>query len=742
MSEDLVNLEVDGVAVKARKGQMLIQVTDADGIYVPRFCYHEKLSIAANCRMCLVEVEKAPKPMPACATPVVEGMKVFTKSPKAMAAQKATMEFLLINHPLDCPICDQGGECELQDLAMGFGRDISRYAERKRVVKDKNLGPLVSTDMTRCIHCTRCVRFGQEIQGIQELGTVGRGEFMQISTWIEKSVDHELSGNIIDLCPVGALNNKPYRYRARSWEMTQHALVSPHDCVGTNLYGHVLRGRLMRVVPRANEAINETWIADRDRFSCEGLYSEDRARHPLVKQDGEWREVDWETALDAAASGLKNVVDVHGAGQLGVLATPLSTLEELYLAARLARGLGTEHIDHRLRRVDFRDQAGDPVAPLLGCTIAELGEASAILLVGCNVRMEVPLIAHRVRRAAVRNGATVALINPRRYDLKFTATQLVSNGFGMAQHLAGVLLAAANSAGRSVPANLTQAVAGVQPTAEHERLAGALANGERRVVLLGAIAQNHVAYSELRALATAVAAATGASLGYLPEGGNAVGACLAGAVPHRGAGGRPVRVPGMPANEMLRTGLKGYVLVGPIEDADLPARVGDDSAFGSAECVVALTPFAGEQVRRVATVILPIAAFAETSGTWVNVEGTWQSVPGAALPPGAARPGWKVLRVLGNLLGVAGFDYASSEEIRDELKRELGEFSSDVSRAEGYRAGHINGVDTVREVGIYDVDAIVRRSRPLQETVDAHAAAGATGANIAAGPNAVAGATG
>ncbi len=417
MSEDLVNLEVDGVAVKARKGQMLIQVTDADGIYVPRFCYHEKLSIAANCRMCLVEVEKAPKPMPACATPVVEGMKVFTKSPKAIAAQKATMEFLLINHPLDCPICDQGGECELQDLAMGFGRDISRYAERKRVVKDKNLGPLVSTDMTRCIHCTRCVRFGQEIQGIQELGTVGRGEFMQISTWIEKSVDHELSGNIIDLCPVGALNNKPYRYRARSWEMTQHPLVSPHDCVGTNLYGHVLRGRLMRVVPRANEAINETWIADRDRFSCEGLYSEDRARQPLVKQDGEWREVDWETALDAAASGLKKVVDVHGAGQLGVLATPLSTLEELHLAARLARGLGTEHIDHRLRRVDFRDQAGDPVAPLLGCTIAELGEASAILLVGCNVRMEVPLIAHRVRRAAVRNGATVALINPRRYDL-------------------------------------------------------------------------------------------------------------------------------------------------------------------------------------------------------------------------------------------------------------------------------------------------------------------------------------
>ena len=334
MSEELVNVEIDGVARKARKGAMIIQVTDAEGTYIPRFCYHEKLSVAANCRMCLVEVEKAPKPMPACATPVMEGMKVFTRSPRAIAAQKATMEFLLINHPLDCPICDQGGECELQDLAMGYGRDVSRYAERKRVVKDKNLGPLVSTDMTRCIQCTRCVRFGEEIAGIQELGTVGRGELMQISTYVEQSVDHELSGNIIDLCPVGALNNKPYRYRARAWEMTQHPLVSPHDCVGSNLYGHVLRGRLMRVVPRANEEINETWIADRDRFSCEGLYTEDRARSPMQKIDGEWREVDWETALANAAAALRKVVDQHGAGQIGFLVAPGATLEEHALAAQ------------------------------------------------------------------------------------------------------------------------------------------------------------------------------------------------------------------------------------------------------------------------------------------------------------------------------------------------------------------------------------------------------------------------
>jgi NADH-quinone oxidoreductase subunit G len=652
---------------------------------------------------------------------------IITDSETVKKAREGVLEFLLINHPLDCPICDQGGECELQDLAMGYGRDISRYAERKRVVKDKNLGPLVSTDMTRCIHCTRCVRFGQEIQGIQELGTVGRGEFMQISTWIEKSVDHELSGNIIDLCPVGALNNKPYRYRARAWEMTQHPLVSPHDCVGTNLYGHVLRGRLMRVVPRANDAINETWIADRDRFSCEGLYTDDRARQPLVKQGGEWREVDWETALDAAASGLREVVQAHGPQQLGVLGSPISTLEELYLATRLARGLGTENIDHRLRRVDFRDQGGDPVAPLLGCTIAELGAANAILLVGCNVRMEAPLIAHRVRKAAIRAGTSIGLINPRRYDLKFAATQLVSNGLGMVQHLAGVLLAASRSSGRAVPENLAQVVEGVQPSAEHERLAAALGGGERHVILLGAIAQNHVAFSELRALAAAIADVTGATLGYVPEGGNAVGASLAGTTPHRGAGGRPVRSPGLPASEMLNARLKGYLLVGPIEGADLSTPARGESAFGAAQCVVALTPFADEHVRSNATVILPIAAFPETSGTWVNVEGTWQSVPGAAAPPGSARPGWKVLRVLGNLLNLTGFDYTSSDEIRDELKHELGEFQREEHRPNLYRASRVNGVDNVREVGIYDVDAIVRRSRPLQETVDAHASARVNG---------------
>ena len=715
MSEETVNIEIDGVAVKAPKGAMIIQATDARGAYVPRFCYHEKLSIAANCRMCLVEVEKAPKPLPACATPVAEGMKVFTKSPKAIAAQKATMEFLLINHPLDCPICDQGGECELQDLAMGYGRDVARYTERKRVVKDQNLGPLVSTDMTRCIHCTRCVRFGQEIAGIPELGTVGRGDRMQISTYIEKSVDHELSGNIIDLCPVGALNNKPYRYRARAWEMTQHPLVSPHDCAGTNLWGHVLRGRLMRVVPRANEAINETWIADRDRYSCEGLYADDRAQKPMVKEAGVWREADWETALEAAAKGLQQLVREQGAGRLGVLVSPSVTVEEAYLAARIARGLGSENVDHRLRRQDFRDQAGDPPAPVLGLPIADLERAAAVLLVGCDLRREVPIIAHRIRKGAVQRGTRVAFVNPKPVDVLFPVeANLTSNGFGMARHLAALLAVALGAAGRPVPAALGAALEGVVPGEVHERFAAMLRQDGLRVILLGALAERHAAYSEIRALATALAEATGATLGFLPEGANAVGASLAGAVPHRGVGGRPLARPGLAAGDMIAARLPAYLLVGGLESADL-AGSQVDAALQAAQCVVALTPYASEEQRANSTVILPVAAFAETSGTWVNVEGRWQSVAGAARPPGEARPAWKVLRVLGNLLGLAGFEYLGSEEVRDELRRLLDEVPA-AGVASAFVPGRLASLDATREVGLYAVDAVVRRSAPLQAT--------------------------
>ncbi len=525
--------------MKARKGENIIRATDREGVYVPRFCYHDKLPVAANCRMCLVEVEKAPKPLPACATPVAEGMKIYTHSVKAIGAQRSVMEFLLINHPLDCPICDQGGECELQDLAVGFGRDISRFVERKRSVKDKNLGPLVSTDMTRCIHCTRCVRFGQDIAGIQEMGATGRGENMEIGTFIEHSVDHELSGNIIDLCPVGALNSKPFRYRGRGWEMTQVPLVSPHDGMGTQIYGHVLRGRLMRVVPRPCEEINETWIADRDRFSYEGVYSEDRLLAPQMRQaDGSWSEVEWDVALAAAAQGLAGAA--HDAPGVGLLAHPSSTLEELYLLARLAEGLGSANIDHRLRQRDFRDQASDALAPALGLPIAEVDQLDALLVVGCNLRHELPILAHRVRKASLR-GARISFINPARFDYFFAvAHSVLSPPAQQVADLAAVLVAVL--AGASAPAQLGALLTGVTPTDEHRAIAVQLKSGARRAIWLGALAARSNRYSELRALGRALAAASGASYGELAEGGNAAGAYLAGAVlPHRVAAGVAAR---------------------------------------------------------------------------------------------------------------------------------------------------------------------------------------------------------
>ncbi|MGE0114105.1 MAG: NADH-quinone oxidoreductase subunit NuoG [Steroidobacteraceae bacterium] len=718
-AQDLVNIEVNGQPVQARKGQMLIQATDASGHYVPRFCYHEKLPIAANCRMCLVEVEKAPKPLPACATPVAEGMKIFTKSPKAIAAQKAVMEFLLINHPLDCPICDQGGECELQDLAMGFGRDISRYAERKRVVKDKDLGPLVSTDMTRCIHCTRCVRFTSEIQGFQELGTCGRGEHVEIGTFIEKSVEHELSGNIIDLCPVGALNNKPYRYSARAWEMTQQPLVSPHDSVGTNLYAHVLRGRVMRVVPRANEDINETWIADRDRYSYEGLYSDDRLSKPLLREGNDWREVDWETALNRAAETLSALVRQHGGSQLGALVAPTATLEEAYLTQRIARALGSSNIDHRLLRADFSDQEFDPPFPWLGGSIAELEQASSVLLIGSNLRKEAPLLAHRIRKAAVKRGAQVAFINAHTYQYLFpVSAYLASNGLGMSEHLAAVVAAAVQTSGATVPRTVSALVAQAQGQVNdtHRALAAQLSSGERRLILLGALAQRDGAFAQLRALAAALAQMTGAQLGYIADGGNTVAAHLAGAVPHRGVGGQSLNVSGLNVIDMLAARLKAYVLVGSIEAQDLPADA--VANLRAADCVIALSSYAS--ARDYADIILPIGTFAETSGSYVNLEGRWQSVPGAARPVGESRPAWKVLRVLGNLLNLPAFDYLSSEQVRDELQAKLGVVTPDNAYANGAALSR-NSIVAAREIAIYGGDAIVRRATALQLTHDAQA---------------------
>lgn len=715
MSDDIVNIEVDGKPVEARQGQMVIEVTDSIGAYVPRFCYHEKLSIAANCRMCLVDIEGAPKPTPACAQPVNEGMKVFTKSPRAIAAQKATMEFLLINHPLDCPICDQGGECELQDLAMGYGRDVSRYNDRKRVVKDKDIGPLVSTDMTRCIHCTRCVRFGEEIQGFPQLGTIGRGENVKISTFVEQNVDHELSANIIDLCPVGALNNKPYRFSARAWEMEQRATISPHDCVGSNLYAHVLRGTVKRIVPRDNEAINEAWISDRDRFSYAAIYSPDRLTVPRIKDGEEWRDIEWSDAL-AHAAGVLTAAD---GDKLGFIASPAATVEEGYLLSQLAGHLGTANIDHRLNRRDLSDQGNDPVYEGLGCGIDEVEQQGAVLVVGSNIRNEAPIIAHRLRKAAL-SGAKVSFANSKEYEYFFAVADYVS-GNGLVELLAGVAVAAGAKSDA-----ISDICSGVTADEAQQRIAASLKDSDDALILLGIIAASHGAYSAIRALAAAIAAATGAQLGFITKGPNTAGAQLAGVLPHREIGGKSRDKVGQGVAAMLDSDLDVVVLVNVEPDADIHAVTDAVQSLAKQKFVIALTPFVSDALLEAADLLLPIGTFAETSGTYVNAAGTWQSFSGVADPVGESRPCWKVLRVLGNLTNADGFEYVTSEDILAEFKSVLGDVTAG-SYQSGGRIAKPNGEDSPAneiDTPLYSGDGLVRRASALQQTLAAKRAAG------------------
>ncbi|MEE8528689.1 MAG: NADH-quinone oxidoreductase subunit NuoG [Gammaproteobacteria bacterium] len=725
MTDKRITIEVNGIELEARPGQMLMEVTDRAGIYIPRFCYHEKLSVAANCRMCLVDVENAGKPVPACAAPVMDGMKVQTRSAAAIAAQKATMEFLLINHPLDCPICDQGGECELQDLAMGFGRGVSRYTEGKRVVNDKNLGPLISTDMTRCIQCTRCVRFGQEIAGIQELGTIGRSEQMEIGTYIERSVDHELSGNNIDICPVGALNNKPFRFRARAWEMLQHETIGPHDPVGSNLYAHVLRGRLMRVVPNPNDDINETWISDRDRFSCHGVDSDQRLSCPMVKHDGNWAKVDWEDALSVAAAGLHEAIGAHGAAELGVLASAGATTEEGYLLQRLARGLGSNNIDHRLRQADFKDADQDPAYPALGVALEDIDTLDALLVAGSNLRMEVPLLAHRVRKAALAGGK-VSFINAHHYDYLFPVARYLETGAeSLVDHLAALVLAASSEAGKQKPEFCKALLDREAVTDDHRAIVRDLESGENTTIVLGQIAARHPRFADIRALAATLADLTRARFGYISEGANSAGAWLAGVLPHRGPGGHVIDQPGRHAGEMLTQSLKAYLLFGFEPDADCRNGATAMKALAGAQTIVAVTPWLSESLLRVADILLPMGTFAETAGTFVNCEGRWQSFGAVASPIGEARPGWKILRVLANQCGLENFDYSSCEDIRSELEAKIGrpEMDNTLPTDRKLDAG-TDGDDSILDVPMYQVDGLVRRSQPLQATYDARRVTG------------------
>ncbi len=724
----MVNIEIDGRQVQAKDGSMVIEAADDAGIPIPRFCYHKKLSIAANCRMCLVEVDKAAKPLPACATPVTEGMRVYTKSPRALDAQKGVMEFLLINHPLDCPICDQGGECDLQDLALGYGASNSRFMEKKRVVKDKDIGPLISTEMTRCIHCTRCVRFGQEVAGVKELGATGRGEHMEIGMYVEKAMVSELSGNVIDLCPVGALTSKPFRYTARVWELAQRDTVAPHDCIGSNLSVDVRGNKAMRFLPRENEEINETWISDRDRFSYEGLNSDDRLRAPMIKKDGKWHEVDWTTAFEFVVNGLKPILVRYGATQLGALVSPMATVEEMYLAQKLVRALGGDNIDHRLRQQDFSDQDTAPLYPWLGQGIADLEKLDAALLIGSNVRKEQPIAGLRLRKAALR-GASIMFVNAQRHDFNFPVkAQLTSGVAGMEHDLAAVTKALLSITGASAPQGLDALLSNITVTDAHADIAKRLHQSPRATVLLGSQALAHPALSTLRALAGVIAQLSNAVLGYFPESGNSVGGWLAGALPHRGApcnGLVKLSVnQGLDARAMLDANLKSYLLMGIEPELDCANPVAAMEALADADFVVSLTAYKTDAMQQYADVLLPIAPFTETSGTLVNAEGRWQSFAGVVAPLGEARPAWKVLRVMANLLDLPGFEYMSSDEVRDEM-RALVAARSDSTKHDNtmpWRCPETLSADPdarrITAAPIYAVDAIVRRSDALQQTVD------------------------
>ena len=722
-AEDAVTIEIDGKPYQARKGAMIIEVADEAGIAIPRFCYHKKLSVAANCRMCMVEVEKVPKPLPACATPITDGMKVFTRSEIATGAQKAVMEFLLINHPLDCPICDQGGERELQDLALGYGRDVSRFVEKKRVVKDKYIGPLIATDMTRCIHCTRCIRMLREVAGKMELGATGRGENMEIGTYIEKSLESELSGNVIDVCPVGALTSRPFRFKARAWELQQHATIAPHDAVGSNLFMHTRGGEVMRVVPRENEDVNEVWLSDRDRFSYEGLYSDDRVTQPMVKIDGEWQAVDWETALQATVDGLRAVLGSHGAAQAGVLVSPTATLEEMSLAQSLARGLGIHNIDHRLRQSDFTDQAEAPLFPSLGQSLAELESLEAALVIGSNIRKDQPLIGHRLRKAALAGGK-VMFVNPVDYEFLFdTHATVVTPPAQLAGALAGIAACFPNAADHPTAA-VKNAIAAASPDENHKQIAAALKEADHATVLLGSVAMHHPQYSLLRGLAQVIAERSKATLGLLPDAANSAGAWLAGVLPHRGPAGSDVNEAGLNAADMLTSPLKAYLLFNVEPANDCYDATAASQAIEAAEFIVSISPFASADTMAAADVLLPAGPFTETSGTFVNAEGRWQSFAGVTTPVGESRPGWKILRVLANQFGLDGFDQSSSDAIRDALRAQCGTLGLDNKQAAGpvVEITETEGLQRIGDVAILASDPLVRRASSLQKSPDAEVA--------------------
>lgn len=711
-----VTIEIDGKKCQAQPGEMVIQVADKEGIYIPRFCYHKKLSVAANCRMCLVDVEKAAKPLPACATPVQEGMIIKTKSAKARDAQRAIMEFLLINHPLDCPICDQGGACELQDVAMGYGKSVARYSEGKRAVEDKNLGPLISTDMTRCIHCTRCIRFGEEVAGTFQLGMIGRGEDSEVTACIEQSLTSEMSANVIDLCPVGALTSKPFRYSARAWELERVESIAGHDCVGSHIYVHRNNDQVKRVVPRDAEALNETWLSDRDRFSYCGLYADDRLAQPLIKQAGEWRQVDWQTALQLVATRIQETINTYGAGDVGSLISPQATIEEMYLLQKLMRNLGSNNIDHRIQQSDFSQQLEYGPYPGSEVPIDQYADLESILLIGSYLRHEQPIINHRVRQAVLK-GAKVSVLHAIDFDYNYDlAHKIICSPNDYIAQLMGIAKGLLVQQDQAKFPTAVEWLQSVTPTKVQLEIATQLVESKTAAVILGANAQQHENAGVIYQLGKLITCLAGAKLAILTPGANSAGAWLAGALPHRSAAGITVPKPGLDVSKQLNKSLKAYILFGVEPELDCLLSAAAKRAMLQAEFVVAMTPFVGA-AKDYADVILPTVPQFETAGTFVNACGEWQSFQAATIPFEAARPGWKILRVLGNLFHLDGFDQTTAFEVRDELHDQVAKMSN-LNHKEWQKPHLIKSIEQpiqrVVEWPMYRTDLLIRRSQPLQ----------------------------
>jgi NADH-quinone oxidoreductase subunit G len=693
-----IEIEIDGRKMTVRPDQTIIQAADEAGIYIPRFCYHKHLSIPANCRMCLVDVEKAAKPLPACATPLTPGMKISTQSSKAITAQRDVMEFLLINHPLDCPICDQGGECELQDLAMEYGSSKSHYNDCKRSVSDEDLGPLIATEMTRCIYCTRCVRFGQEVAGLREMGATYRGEHTEIGTYIKHAIQSEVSGNIIDLCPVGALTSKPYRFKARAWELNSFPGISPHDCMGSHLHIHTQSNKVMRIVSRENANINETWLSDRDRFGYAGLNHPDRIKEPLVKINGKWQSVEWQKAFEVASNGLRDIITQHGSDKIGGLASPSATVEELYLFQKIIRGLGSPHVDHRLREIDMRDQTHLSSYPGFSLSFSDFEKCDAIVIIGSHLQRELPLLALRLRKAALA-GAKVFVINPVNYAFNFPIqTQRIVAPHQMSAEIENIMNA-------------------LKRSDQSHDIADQLHDKKKVGIILGQLAIHHQEAAELRYQAQQLAKACHTEINVITDGANSAGAWMAGAIPHRFADGTPANVVGLNAYEMLENPRKAYLLLNVEPDLDCANPTYAINAMKQARFVVACSLYRNACVDEHAHVILPITPFTETSGTFVNAMGQWQSFAGTVKPFESSRPAWKVLRVLGNYLQLGEFQYQSSDQVRDELKARLTELSAVIPPlpAVSKKSYSDKTLSRIGDIPIYAVDILVRHSKPLQE---------------------------